>query len=133
MNEAMKSRLVKVATNLAPDILQTTKNLHFSFILKQSKIVSIGWNHNFKTHPFAQKLGYRYSNIHSELDSIKRLGLDFYYRDCILVNVRIMRDLQTVGLAKPCPVCGSWLCSLKHPFKAIYYTDFDQNMVEWNA
>jgi deoxycytidylate deaminase len=89
--------------------LPDTKYKHFSFLIRRNKIVSVGYNLSFHTHPIAKKYKYRFSNIHSELAAIK----NFPYSPSLLykytmVNVRIMGN-GCIGLSKPCDKCQQLL------------------------
>ena len=122
MNQQLEQRIRRVALTLAPNV-DRTKCLHFSFVVKQHRIISVGWNFDWKTHPFSAKMGYRFSKIHSEVDAMRKFGLNHDYRGCTLLNIRVMRDFKSFGMAKPCPICASWLNTLQYPFKTILYTD----------
>lgn len=100
-------RLITISKKLIQ--LPDARHKHFSFIVKRNKILSVGYNLSFTTHPLSHKYGYRFSNIHSEMKAI----LDFpypptYLRDCTLINIRIMAD-GSVGLSKPCSKCQKLL------------------------
>ena len=78
---------------------------HISFIVQRRKIITVGWNNEFKSHTLGRKFGQRAESIHSELHAISR----FPHRDLdivktIMYNVRITRDNRIVQ-SKPCEAC----------------------------
>ena len=91
---------------------------HTSLIIRKGNIVSIGTNQS-KTHPLAKKYGYRYNEVHSELDALLR------YKgpktNLTLVNYRMNR-FGDMRLSKPCSNCMLWCASI---FDKIYYTTSD--------
>jgi len=101
---------------------------HFSFILQKNRIIGVGKNHLFKTHPKGQKYGYRYSAIHSELDAFLDLPREIDYRRLKLVNVRLssksLREKRPIlRMSKPCAHCSIWI--KKIGFKEIWYSTDD--------
>ena len=90
---------------------------HISLIIRKNRILAIGVNNSFKSHPIAKKLGYRYEALHSELDAYNQIdkGLD----KLILLNMRFNSN-QELRNSKPCPICLGWC---KKIFDEIYYTD----------
>lgn len=95
--------------------------LHFSFILKKRRLVSIGWNSATATHPIAHKYGYTFPFVHAELSAIVRFdGKPKELKDCVLINVRINKD-GIVMLSKPCKNCLRLLSVFT--FKHVYYTN----------
>jgi hypothetical protein len=88
---------------------------HTSLIVRKGKVVSVGTNEN-RTHPLAKKYGYRYDEVHSELDALLR------YRgpknNLILVNYRMNR-FGDMRMSKPCCKCMAWCAAI---FDRIYYT-----------
>lgn len=91
---------------------------HFTFILRKSKIVSIGTNHNC-THP--RSLAYSYGRpvgVHAELDAVLRLGPGDYSRYS-MVNVRLNKHGQ-IQLSAPCSGCLDMIQQLG--FKRVYYS-----------
>ena len=97
------------------------KNKHFSFIVHRNKILSIGWNNCWKTHPIAQLCKYRFDSIHSELDAYLRYQASIQtLRDSCLINVRINR-FGDIGYAAPCEKCMKWVPKIG--FRKIYFSD----------
>jgi deoxycytidylate deaminase len=121
MNQQLLDKTIEISKSLVE--IPDSKNKHFSFIVFQGKILSIGWNHGWRTHPIARKLGYRFDAIHSELDSIIGYrGEEKRLKKCTLINVRVNR-FGELGMSKPCPNCLNLLSEYR--FKDIYYTNFD--------
>jgi deoxycytidylate deaminase len=113
------ARLIKIAKS-HKHIVDTPQR-HFSFILLKGKLISIGWNEAWKTHPLAAKFGHRFSAIHSELASIKNMQKNWsVLPKCKLVNVRIKPN-GTVGLSKPCKYCRRLLADFE--VGEVYYSD----------
>ena len=81
----------------------------------KNEIVSVGTN-KFRTHPLAKKYGYRFDEVHSELDALLR------YRgpkdNLKLVNYRFNR-FGDMRISKPCCNCLLWCLAL---FDDIWYS-----------
>lgn len=90
---------------------------HVSLIFYKKQLISIGTN-SFKTHPQAKKLGYRYDEMHSELEAYTRLPKQYRGEKLSLVNFRCNRFRQ-VRMSKPCSLCLPWC---KELFENIIYT-----------
>ena len=91
---------------------------HVSFILRKGELVSFGVN-KMKTHPLAKKYGYRYNEIHSELDALLKYKGP---RDkLVLVNFRFNRYGE-MRMSKPCVKCMPWCVAL---FDKIIYSTVD--------
>ena len=97
-------KLVEVALPIATQLVRPKK--HVSLILRKKKIVSIGTN-DIRTHPQAKKLGYRFAEVHSELDALLR------YKGSKDNRFGDMR------MSKPCCKCLPWCIAL---FDDIWYT-----------
>jgi deoxycytidylate deaminase len=105
---------------------------HFSFIYNKNRLLSIGINNPYKTHPKHLKIGFfnRYGEdishtigVHSELSAVLKIGEE----DCskyTIVNTRINRNNQ-LDLSRPCRGCMSLLDQLN--FKKIYYSTSNNN------
>lgn len=85
---------------------------HVSFLLFRDRIVSIGINNPYKTHPMSLKYNFRGRDdtdirydigIHSELSAVIRLGREDLQKHS-LINVRINRENQ-IAMSKPCHGC----------------------------
>lgn len=116
LSNRLQSRIEKIIDQNEHKI--ESKHKHFTFIVNNNRIISYGWNHNFKTHPRA--VGNRNSTIHSELNAILRLDVDdSYLLRCDLINIRITRSGR-YGLSKPCKHCYSILSN--YGFKNIIWS-----------
>jgi len=94
---------------------------HFSFVMKGSQILSIGWN-DISAPPIRinkKLIMYPLGGVHSELHSIKKIKNLNCLKDCSLVNVRLNRKGQ-LRLSKPCNVCMTMITLLK--FNKLYYS-----------
>ena len=106
-------KLVNVAVPVALEIERPKK--HVSIIIRKNEIVSIGTN-TFRTHPQAKKLGYRFEEVHSELDALLRYrGLKDNLK---LFNFRFNRFAE-MRISKPCRLCLPWCEAV---FDEIWYT-----------
>lgn len=127
MNSSLKRSCEKVARSV---ILNLQENCwkHVSFITDKNSIISVGWNHPFKTHPLANKFGYRYDSIHAELHAI--LNFEYPVKELCnykLVNIRIDK-FGKMKLSKPCKICQILLRSFA--INEIWYTDSHGNFKE---
>ena len=115
MNQRKFNKLVEIAR---PYALQSTRQKkHVSLILVRNTVVAIGTN-QLKSHPQAKKIGYRYDEVHSELDALLRCK---ERRNLELVNFRFNR-FGNFRLSRPCNLCSPWC---KMMFDKIYYTTRD--------
>ncbi len=87
---------------------------HCSLVVCKNEIVSIGTNH-FKTHPRAKKLGYRYDEMHSELDAFVKAPQK---KNLSLYNFRFNR-FGEMRIARPCKLCMPWCIAV---FDKVYFT-----------
>lgn len=130
-------RLIEVARALSDGNRNDLRNHHVTFMLKKSRIVSIGINHP-KTN--TKNLKYAYFNrqnkhigtecgTHSELAAIINYGK----KDCTditFVNIRIDRNGK-VNNSLPCSGCSSLLKQVG--FKKVYHTNSQGNFLEWTV
>uniref|UniRef100_A0A6M3LX63 Putative CMP/dCMP deaminase zinc-binding n=1 Tax=viral metagenome TaxID=1070528 RepID=A0A6M3LX63_9ZZZZ len=112
-------KLVKLSYSMLD--LPDSKYKHFSFILSKNKILSVGYNLGFKSHPLAKQYGYRFNAIHSELKAIQ----NFPYppanlSKCKIVNIRIMAN-NNLGMSRPCFYCSKLLNDFN--LTEIWYTN----------
>jgi deoxycytidylate deaminase len=136
-NKLQFKRLEEIAESLI-DWDDTVRCRHFSFILKQRKILAIGTNQR-KTHPLNLKnrkissiTGEDFSeqkHICSEFHAINKLKrlTNANTKKCTLVNMRYDRN-RRLAFAKPCMSCVSLLAY--HEFKKVLWTDNDGNYIE---
>lgn len=87
---------------------------HVSLILYKNRILAVGTN-NFKGHPMAASLGYRFSEQHSELNALLKCEKR---KDLVLINLRF-NSQKLMRMSRPCAKCLPWCCAL---FNEIYYT-----------
>ena len=123
MTETKISKLTNFALPISLDIPRPKK--HVSIIVRKNEIVSVGTN-NFRTHPLAKKYGYRFDEVHSELDALLRYRGP---RDNLkLFNFRFNR-FSDMRMSKPCCNCLPWCMVI---FDTIWYST-DNGMVNLNA
>jgi hypothetical protein len=90
---------------------------HVSLILYKKQIISVGTN-SFKTHPAAKQIGYRFEELHSELDAYTKVPKELRTKSLTLVNVRFNKYRQ-LRMAKPCSLCLDWCSEI---FTDIWFT-----------
>jgi len=113
MKQYRMNKLIDSALPIALEIPRAKK--HVSIIIRKNEIVSLGTN-DFRTHPLAKKYGYRFDEVHSELDALLRYkGTKDNLR---LINFRFNR-FGDMRLSKPCCKCLPWCVAL---FDDIWYT-----------
>lgn len=93
---------------------------HASLIFHKKQLISFGTN-SFKTHPKAKEIGYRYEEMHSELDAYTKIPRLYKGEKLILVNVRFNKNGH-LRMSKPCELCAPWCCEIFHN---IFYTTND--------
>lgn len=108
------NEILKLASQFARQ-----KRTHFSFILSKNKIVSVGEEQRWKTHPLAVKYGYKYPTIHSELDAFRNLPAKYKNSKLSLINIRIS-PTGKFGMSRPCKYCRGWVEEI---FDQIWYTN----------
>jgi hypothetical protein len=119
-------RLVIIARSI--DVGHSSNFRHIAFILKGSRVRSIGWNKK-KTHTRSNRypyVGNGWNDIYAELDASIRYGKT----DCtghIMVVIRI-RSNGKLGLSKPCPGCEFLVKQLN--FRKVYYSTENQDFEE---
>lgn len=106
-------KAINVAMPISINIERPKK--HVSVIVRKNEVVSIGTN-NFRTHPLAKKYGYRFEEVHSELDALLRYKGE--KNNLTLVNFRYNR-FGDMRMSKPCCLCLPWCNAI---FDAIWYT-----------
>lgn len=116
----LDDRWITVAQKIATNILR--EKAHISLILRKNELLAIG-NNEWKTHPKAIELGYKYPWLHSELDAytkLKNKNLD----KLTLVNLRFSKTGK-LGMAKPCKYCMPWCQQI---FNTILYSNENGNI-----
>ena len=94
------------------------KKKHVSLIIRKGELVSFGIN-KLKTHPLAKIYGYRYNEIHAELDAL--LKYKGPKDKLILINFRFNR-FGDMRMSKPCELCLPWCSAV---FDSIVYSTVD--------
>jgi hypothetical protein len=116
MNIHKLNKYIDIAFPIALQIPRMKR--HVSLIIRKGGVVSVGTN-AMKTHPLAAKIGYRFEEMHSELDSLIR------YKgpkdDLTLVNFRFNR-FKELRMSRPCCLCMPWCEAV---FEKIYYSTRD--------
>jgi len=105
-------KLVNVAKPICMSIPRSKR--HCSLVVCKNEIVSIGTN-QFKTHPKAKEIGYRYDEMHSELDALLRCPEK---KNLYLYNFRFNR-FGEMRIARPCNLCMPWCLAV---FDRVYFT-----------
>jgi len=110
--------------SLARNVLLYTNSQHISFLVKNKKcnqIICFGINNKRKTDPLANKYGYRFSCVHSEVACIKLFPYPpSKLSQHIMINIRIMAD-GSIGMSKPCKICQKLLKDFG--IQKVYYTN----------
>jgi hypothetical protein len=115
----IESKLLRISRDLIN--LPNSNAKHFTFICLRNKIISMGYNNGWKTHPAGARFGARFNAVHSELAAIKSFPwkpLDL--PDCTWYNVRIHKD-GTPAMSRPCISCQQLLRSFD--VHNVFYTD----------
>ena len=110
------SKFIDVARPISLQIERQKK--HVSLVVRKGIVESVGTN-QFKTHPLAKKYGYRYDEVHSELDAL--LKYKGSKDGLTLVNFRFNSDGE-MRMSKPCCLCLPWCTAV---FNDIFYTTND--------
>jgi hypothetical protein len=113
-------KLIKISNRLI-DLPDSRSNKHFSYLLIRNKIISMGYNLSFTSHPIAHKYGYRFDAQHSELKCLLNAPYPpSIFNRCTLINIRIMSN-GLIGISKPCPKCQQLLRDFN--INRIYFTN----------
>lgn len=107
----------KIAFPKALEVSRSQK--HVSLILDRKGNVLSSGNNDHKQHTEAARIGYRFDELHAELDALLRLHPR--KRDAgnlILFNFRFNR-FGDFRMSRPCAKCMPWCSAL---FKRIIYT-----------
>ena len=120
MNPTRLNKIIDAALPVALDLQRAQKPV--SVIVRKNEIVSLGAN-RMKTHPQAKRIGYRFEEVHSELDALLRYkgpkdGLSLF-------NFRFNR-FSDMRMSKPCCLCLPWCEAV---FDRIWYST-NEGMVQ---
>lgn len=124
----LQRKLIRVSRDLIH--LPQSNAKHFSFICERNKILAIGYNNGFKTHPQSKKFGHRFYATHSELSAIcsfggrvsELAGLTFY-------NIRLLKSGEP-AMSRPCSSCQGLLASFG--VRKLFYTNYLGNFVPFS-
>jgi hypothetical protein len=119
-------KLIDIAKPLCMNL--DRKKKHVSIIVSKGEVISIGSN-QYKTHPIAKAIGYRYSEMHSELNALLKTD---QRKNLHLYNFRFNR-FGEMRIARPCCLCMPWC---KAVFKSIHFSSRDGMLemeYEWNS
>jgi deoxycytidylate deaminase len=123
MTEKLKNKLLAITRELKS--VPNGRNKHFSFILHRNRILSVGWNDYWTSHPESKRLGCRFDAIHSELSAVLRYrGPANKLRKCILVNTRV-NVFDEIGMSRPCEFCQKLINEVS--FRQVWFTDLTGN------
>ena len=102
-----------------------SKYKHFSFIVYENIIFSIGFNNTTKTHPLAHKYGHRFASTHSEINALAKFPYAIrHLRKYDMVNIRLNKK-GDIRLSKPCMPCQNLLVTFA--IHNIYYSTNCEN------
>ncbi len=126
MSISVENKLLKYASIALPissEICRPKK--HVSLITtKKGAILAYGTN-QFRTHPLAKQYGYRFDEVHSELDALLKLPKGADRNDLVLLNFRFNR-FGDMRISKPCCLCLPWCQAV---FSDIFYST-DEGMIK---
>jgi deoxycytidylate deaminase len=109
------SKVLKFIESAKPICLQIPRaKKHVSLIVRKGKVLATGTN-NFKGHPAAASLGYRFSEMHSELNAFLKCSEK---SRLTLINLRFNAQ-EEMRMSRPCALCLPWCAAI---FEEIYYT-----------
>ena len=121
-----RKKLLTNCLNIAKSYITNNKKLetnkHFSFIIQNNAIISIGVNRRGRVH---KRFGYNdFSNVHSEFDAYSK-GKSFINnkKSWYVINIRLNNTLETM-LAAPCKCCEPFLQILG--CSKVIYSDFNE-------
>jgi hypothetical protein len=119
MNDKIAKKVISITKKLKD--VPNGRNKHFSFIIHRNRILSVGWNNYWCSHPECKRIGYRFNAIHSEFSAINRYKGDRKkLKRCILVNTRV-NSIGEIGMAKPCVYCQEFISDMR--FRKVWYTN----------
>lgn len=121
MKLELQKRIRKVVLSLKD--CPNSRKKHYTFIVLRSKIISVGWNNGWKTHPLAGKHGHRFNSTHSEIAALSNFQYPVsHLKHFEIVNVRLLNDSgYNLGMSKPCLNCEAMLIGLG--VAGVWYSD----------
>ena len=123
------NKFVDLSYVLLQDLNDDTASRHWTFLLRKNRIVSIGRNRAYHSHPICKRLGYRFETLHSEADCILKVYRDIPNMGPLkMINVRLStqsleRKQPVLRMSKPCIGCMKLLSGLPQIKKVYYSTD----------
>lgn len=116
-----EKRVISVGVSAIKNSKTANKFNHASLICHKGKILSIGLNNQYKTHPKAGILSPDFRYIHSELSVIldfkRSTSIDFSKTICY--NIRLLKS-GGLGLSYPCASCLKIIKAAN--FKSFYFS-----------
>jgi hypothetical protein len=110
---------IDAALSMSKEIQRTKR--HVSIITnKKGVVLSCGTN-QYRTHPLAKQYGYRFEEVHSELDALLKLPQGVSKNNLVLMNFRFNR-FGDMRMSKPCNLCLPWCEAV---FNEIFYSTDD--------
>lgn len=114
----MNPKVIERYTPLARELAATNNrpNRHVSMIFRQGRLLpdSIGMNLKRRTHTLAAKHNYLFDNLHSEMDSYRRIRYRFEDdHRLVLVNWSFNNALA-LKMSRPCELCLPWCATIFH-------------------
>jgi len=127
-------RRVRSAHNCAYgvlDKLEAKRYHHVSVMLQKNRVLSVGWNKPYKTHPVCEQYGYEHG-MHSENDCIFKAG-EVDCSDVLIFNFlfrwRRLTNRWEWGTARPCDICQRFL--VDHGIEKVLYTTDSGSVGIW--
>ena len=119
MSISVENRLQKYVDMALPISLEVPRSKkHVSLITTRKGAVLAYGTNQFRTHPLAKQYGYRYDEVHSELDALLKLPKGADRNDLVLLNFRFNR-FGDMRISKPCCLCLPWCQAV---FSDIFYS-----------
>lgn len=97
-------------------------------IYKGPRVISVGYNYRFKTHP---KSSTPYHRIHAELDAILNAAEE-KLKGASMCIARVGHSGRSkIVMSRPCRYCQSLIA--KSGMREVYYTIEDEQVGKWNV
>ena len=113
MNQKKYEKFKRIASEIS--LVNPRQKKHVSIIFSGNRIISVGINQH-KSHPKAKEIGYRFDEVHSELDALLKCR---QRKNIELFNFRFNRFGEQ-RISRPCCLCAPWC---KMIFNKIYFTN----------
>lgn len=119
---SFERRIISVGVSAITSNKTPSKFNHASLICYKGRILSIGLNNQYKTHPLMGRLRPNWAFIHSELSALvsfkRATSIDL--SDCLMYNIRLLKN-GGLGLSMPCKFCTKLIVAAN--FKSVYFTN----------